>query len=181
MHATKYVAGVEQETLDGLRKAGFQLDFGLDGAGAARAYYTSGGGYYVNVGCSELIIDGKIKVKHSPNGIKGFGPQELQLADGSTLPADMVVLATGYDNMRTTVRKTLGDKIADRCSDVWDLDAEGELRAVSRFAIFFIRIALCWVWSVSNAFSFRCGVRADTRVSGTLVETFRCAVFTPSS
>jgi len=46
------------------------------------------------------------------------------------IPADVVVLATGYDNMRTTVRKTLGDEIADRCKDVWDLDEEGELNAV---------------------------------------------------
>ena len=83
-----------------------------------------------------MIIDGRIKVKHSPRGITGFGARELRLADGSSLPADVVVLATGYDNMRTTVRKVLGDKIADRCQDVWDLDSEGELRAVSFWSFF---------------------------------------------
>ena len=131
MHATNRIAEAEKETLDGLRKAGFELDFGQDGAGIARAYFTRGGGYYIDVGCSQLIIDGKIKVKHNPGGINGFGENELQLADGDSLPADIVVLATGYDNMRTTVRKVLGDKIADRCSDVWDLDNEGEVQAVS--------------------------------------------------
>lgn len=131
VNATKRFAEAEKTTLEGLRRAGFQLDFGPDGAGIDRAYYTRGGGYYIDVGCSQLIIDGKIKVKHSPQGITGFGSRELRLADGSNLPADVVVLATGYDNMRTTVRKVLGDKIADRCSDVWDLDSEGELRAVS--------------------------------------------------
>jgi hypothetical protein len=40
-------------------------------------------------------------------------------------------LATGYDNMRTSLRKALGAEIADRCKDVWDLDQEGELNAVS--------------------------------------------------
>lgn len=130
VHGTKRFAEAEKDTLDGLRRAGFQLDFGPDGAGIARAYYTAGGGYYIDVGCSQLISDGKIKVKHSPRGIDGFGTRELKLADGSALPADIVVLATGYDNMRTTVRKVLGDKVADRCSDVWDLDGEGELRAV---------------------------------------------------
>jgi hypothetical protein len=130
VHGTRRFAEAEKDTLDGLRRAGFQLDFGPDGAGIARAYYTAGGGYYIDVGCSQLISDGKIKVKHSPRGIDGFGTQELKLADGTALPTDVVVLATGYDNMRTTVRKVLGDKIADRCSDVWDLDAEGELRAV---------------------------------------------------
>lgn len=148
VHETKRIAAADRETLDGLRNAGFQLDFGLDGAGIARAYFTAGGGYYIDVGCSQLIIDGKIKVKHSPDGITGFGPRELRLADGSALSADIVVLATGYDNMRTTVRKTLGDQIADRCSDVWDLDSEGELRAVSISSILFI--CLFPVYACSN-------------------------------
>ncbi|CAI7673891.1 unnamed protein product [Penicillium manginii] len=153
VHGTRRFAEAEKDTLDGLRRAGFQLDFGPDGAGIARAYYTAGGGYYIDVGCSQLISDGKIKVKHSPRGIDGFGTQELKLADGTALPTDVVVLATGYDNMRTTVRKVLGDKIADRCSDVWDLDAEGELRAMWRpsghpgFWYFGGNLALCRIYS----------------------------------
>ncbi|KAJ5127031.1 hypothetical protein N7448_007810 [Penicillium atrosanguineum] len=153
VHMTKRIANVEKETLDGLRRAGFQLDFGPDGAGIARAYYTAGGGYYIDVGCSQLIIDGKIKVKHSPKGIEGFGERELRLADGSSLPADIIVLATGYDNMRTTVRKVLGDKVADRCADVWDLDHEGELRSMWRpsghpgFWFFGGNLALCRIYS----------------------------------
>ncbi|CAG7916718.1 unnamed protein product [Penicillium olsonii] len=153
VHATKRIAEAEKETLDGLRKAGFELDFGQDGAGIARAYFTRGGGYYIDVGCSQLIIDGRIKVKHNPGGINGFGENELQLADGDSLPADIVVLATGYDNMRTTVRKVLGDKIADRCSDVWDLDNEGEVQAMWRpsghpgFWYFGGNLALCRIYS----------------------------------
>lgn len=131
VHMTKRIAEADKNTLEGLQKAGFELDFGQDGAGIARAYFTRGGGYYIDVGCSQLIIDGKVKIKHSPGGINGFGEHELQLVDGDSLPADIVVLATGYDNMRTTVRKILGNKVADRCSDVWDLDNEGEVQAVS--------------------------------------------------
>ncbi|KAJ5658508.1 uncharacterized protein N7484_002157 [Penicillium longicatenatum] len=161
VHGTKRFAAAEKETLDGLRKAGFQLDFGVDGAGIARAYFTRGGGYYIDVGCSQLIIDGKIKVKHSPRGITGFGHRELFLEDGSTLPADVVVLATGYDNMRTTVRKVLGDKIADRCQDVWDLDNEGELRGMWRpsghpgFYYFGGNLALCRIYSKFLAFQIK--------------------------
>ena len=99
---------------------------------------TRGGGYYIDVGCSQLIIDGKVKVKQSPEGIAGLDEHGLLLKDGSSLPADIVVLATGYDNMRTTVRKVLGDGIADRLVDVWDLDAEGELNGVCSFLTFFI-------------------------------------------
>ncbi|CAL5871179.1 uncharacterized protein PFLUO_LOCUS5426 [Penicillium psychrofluorescens] len=153
VHLTRRIATADKETLDGLRRAGFQLDFGPDGAGIARAYFTRGGGYYIDVGCSQLIIDGKIKVKHSPRGISRFGPHELVLAEGETLDADIVVLATGYDNMRTTVRKVLGDKVADRCKDVWDLDEEGELNAMWRpsghpgFWFMGGNLALCRIYS----------------------------------
>ncbi|KAI3299383.1 hypothetical protein DTO002I6_1610 [Penicillium roqueforti] len=108
---------------------------------------------HIDVGCSQLIIDGKIKVNHNPGGITGFGTHGLLLANGDSLPADVVVLATGYDNMRTTVRKVLGDKVADRCSDVWDLDSEGELRAMWRpsghpgFWYFGGNLALCRIYS----------------------------------
>lgn len=127
---TNRVRAVEKDTLEGLEKAGFKLDFGIDGAGISRQYITRGGGYYIDVGCSSLIIDGKIKLKHSPEGISGFDERGLILKDDSKLEADIVVLATGYDNMRTTVRKVLGDRVADRLVDVWDLDEEGELNGV---------------------------------------------------
>lgn len=172
MHLTRRIATADKETLDGLRRAGFQLDFGPDGAGIARAYFTRGGGYYIDVGCSQLIIDGKIKVKHSPRGISRFGPHELVLAEGETLDADIVVLATGYDNMRTTVRKVLGDKVADRCKDVWDLDEEGELNAVSSSSFFALE-------SLLKVF-IRCGVLAVTPVSGSWAVILLCAVFTQS-
>lgn len=128
---TESIKTVEKSNIDGLTKAGFKLDFGHDGSGIYRKYIEIGGGYYIDVGCSQLIIDGKVKVEQSPEGIKGFSERALVLADGRELEADVVVLATGYDNMRTTVRKILGDRIADRCKDVWNLDAEGEVNAVS--------------------------------------------------
>lgn len=128
---TERIKAAEKENIEGLEKAGFKLDFGHDGSGIYRKYITRGGGYYIDVGASQLIIDGKIKVVQSPEGIQGFDDENLILGDGRKLPADIVVLATGYDNMRTTARKVLGDKIADRAKDVWDLDEEGEVNAVS--------------------------------------------------
>lgn len=127
---TEKIKSVEKENIEGLTKAGFKVDFGHDNSGMHRKYITRGGGYYIDVGCSQLIVNGKIKVVQSPDGIKGFTERSLVLADGRELEADIVVLATGYDNMRTTARKTLGDKVADRCKDVWDLDEEGEVNAV---------------------------------------------------
>ena len=127
---TQRIMEAEKDLHDGLAKAGFAIDLGEDGSGIFRKYITRGGGYYLDVGCSQLIIDGKIKVRQSPLGIASFKPAGVVLGDGEELNADIVVLATGYDNMRTSVRKTIGDKVADRCRDVWDLDEESEINAV---------------------------------------------------
>jgi cation diffusion facilitator CzcD-associated flavoprotein CzcO len=129
---TERIAKAEKENLDGLRRAGFKLDFGHDGSGLYRKYITRGGGYYIDVGASQLIIDGKIKVEQSPDGIRCFEEDGIVLADGRKLEADVVVLATGYDNMKTSVEKALGKAEADRCKDVWDLDEEGEVNAMWR-------------------------------------------------
>ncbi|KAH1289013.1 hypothetical protein KXV95_000058 [Aspergillus fumigatus] len=153
VHFTKRAYEAEKDILNGLKAAGFELDFGVDGAGISRAYMTRGGGYYIDVGCSQLIADGKIKIKRSPEGIAGFNDRGLLLRDGSALDADIVVLATGYDNMRTTVRKILGNRVADRCKDVWDLDEEGEVNAMWRpsghpgFWFMGGNLALCRIYS----------------------------------
>jgi len=150
---TDHIASVEREHLDGLEKAGFKLHYGPTGGGVFQLYYTRGGGYYIDSGCSQLIIDGKIKVKQSPEGIAGFKPHSLVLKDGSELEADVVVLATGYRNMRSSVHKVLGDKIADQCRDVWDLDEEGEVNTMwrpsghPRFWFMGGNLALCRIYS----------------------------------
>ncbi|OAG06677.1 putative flavin-containing monooxygenase YUCCA3 [Paraphaeosphaeria sporulosa] len=135
---TKRIRAAEKENLDGLSRAGFNVDFGHDGSGIYRKYITRGGGYYIDVGCSALIISGKIQVVQSPNGIECFDENGLVLAPGASstssthLPADVVVLATGYANMRTSVAATFGEAEAARCKDVWDLDEEGEVNAMWR-------------------------------------------------
>jgi cation diffusion facilitator CzcD-associated flavoprotein CzcO len=129
--STPAIAEAEKETLQGLDKAGFKLNDGLDGSGLFGLFLTRGGGYYLDVGCSKLIIDGKIKIEQSPQGVQGFEGDGVVIGDGKKLKADIVVLATGYDTMRTSLRKILGSEVADSCKDVWDLDDEGEINAVS--------------------------------------------------
>lgn len=153
VHETSRIAEAEKEELDGLRRAGFVLNFGDDNSGVTRLYVCKGGGYSIDVGCSQLIIDGKIKVRQSPDGIKEFSEHGLVLADGSRLNADVVVLATGYDNMRTTARKILGDKIANRLLDVWDLNDEGEVNAVSEI----LHPSCILVAFHANSHGSRCG------------------------
>ena len=97
--ATKEVARRDEKLLDGLKKAGFMLDEGPDDSGFFMKYYQRGGGYYIDVGASKLIADGKIKVKQGVE-ITSVNSHSLSFADGTELPADEIVFATGYSNMR---------------------------------------------------------------------------------
>ncbi|KLU92462.1 hypothetical protein MAPG_11406 [Magnaporthiopsis poae ATCC 64411] len=117
--------------LAGLRAAGFKVDIGPHGGGLFMKYFQRGGGYYIDVGCSQLIIDGKIKIKQG-HEVAEVLPKGIRLADGSELEADEVVFATGYQNMRTEARTVFGDAVADRVGDVWGFDAEGEFRTIWR-------------------------------------------------
>jgi cation diffusion facilitator CzcD-associated flavoprotein CzcO len=128
---TARIAQMDDSLLRGLRAAGFQLDFGDDGSGFLMKYHRTGGGYYINVGCSELIVAGKIKVKHGAE-IAGLAGRTVRFTDGTAADTDMIVVATGYQNMSESVRALFGDGAADRVGPVWGLDAEGEVRAMWR-------------------------------------------------
>jgi hypothetical protein len=121
----------DEKMLQGLEKAGFKLDKGPDDAGLWIKYLQRGGGYYLDVGCSQLIVDGKIKVKQGCE-ISEVLPNGLLFSDGQTIEADEIVFATGYLNMRTQCRQIFGDDIADRVKDVWGFDEEGEVRTMWR-------------------------------------------------
>jgi len=82
---TKIIAAAEIENVDGWATAGFEVDFSKDGSGLYRKYSTRGSGYYIDVGFSQLIIDGKINIKQSLEGITGFDQKSLILAEGSTV------------------------------------------------------------------------------------------------
>ncbi|KAJ5582637.1 hypothetical protein N7535_001257 [Penicillium sp. DV-2018c] len=128
---TKLIRQHDAQTIEGLEKAGFKVDYGSADSGLLFKYYQRGGGYYIDVGGSQLIIDGKIKVKQGQE-ISEIVPHGLRFADGSELEADEIVFATGYQNMRTETRVIFGDGVADRVGDVWGLDSEGEMRTIWR-------------------------------------------------
>lgn len=118
-----------------LEKAGFQLDFGEDGSGLFMKYLRRGSGYYIDVGASELVADGKIKLRHG--AIEAVTPTGLKMADGSTLDADLLVWATGYGSMNGWVAQLVDQATADRLGKCWGLGSgtkkdpgpwEGELR-----------------------------------------------------
>ncbi|KAJ6010310.1 Dimethylaniline monooxygenase (N-oxide forming) [Penicillium sp. IBT 35674x] len=121
----------DAKTLDGLEKAGFKVDRGPNDAGLLMKYFQRGGGYYIDIGASQLIVDGKIKVRQGVE-IDEILPNGLRLKDNSVLPADEIVFATGYLNMRTQTQAIFGDEVADRVQDIWGYDEEGEMRTIWR-------------------------------------------------
>jgi putative flavoprotein involved in K+ transport len=118
---------LDKELLDGLSRVGFKLDFGEAGTGWQFKYLTRGGGYYFNVGCSNLIVEGAIKLKQFSD-IEGFTAEGARMKDGTLLPADLIVLSTGYKPQGYLVRKLFGDAVADRVGPVWGFGDGFELR-----------------------------------------------------
>ena len=129
-YATQVVASIESELLSDLHRRGFEVGFGAGGAGITELFLQRGGGYYINIGAAQLIASGEITIKHS--GVAALTRDGLLCDDGAHLPADLVVLATGYHNIRENARRLFGDEVADRCATVWGLDDEGEMRSVWR-------------------------------------------------
>ena len=122
---------IDKPILEKLAARGFRLHFGEDETGFQMMYLRRGGGYYFNVGCSDLIAAGEIGLMQYDE-IDRFVAQGARLKDGRIVPADLIVLATGYKNQQDTVRLYLGETIADRIGPVWGFDDNGELRNMWR-------------------------------------------------
>lgn len=126
----------DKDLYDRLEKAGFMLDFGEDGSGLFVKYLRRGSGYYIDVGASELVADGKIKLK-SGFEVVDFTESSVVFNDGSELEADLVVLATGYQSMNGWAAELISQEVADKVGKCWGLGSdtkkdpgpwEGELR-----------------------------------------------------
>ena len=119
-----------------LEKAGFLLDFGEDGSGLFMKYLRRGSGYYIDVGASELVANGDVKLKSGVE-IEEIGEDGVRFSDGSELPADLIVYATGYGSMNGWAAKLISRDVADKVGKCWGLGSdtrkdpgpwEGELR-----------------------------------------------------
>jgi cation diffusion facilitator CzcD-associated flavoprotein CzcO len=129
-HMSRRMAEMDAELLSGLHAAGFKTDYGSDGTGFLMKYYRQGGGYYINIGASDLIVAGKIKIKNGVE-IAGLHDRTVVFTDGSEIAeVDTIVLALGFRNMQDTVRSLLGDDVADAVGPVWGLRADGEVRGL---------------------------------------------------
>ncbi|WP_300344300.1 NAD(P)/FAD-dependent oxidoreductase [Nesterenkonia sp.] len=118
-----------------LEDAGFELDFGEDGSGLFVKYLRRGSGYYIDVGASQLLIDGQIKL--AKGQVQRLTKDSVVLVDGTELPADVVVYATGFGSMNQWLRDIISPEVAEQVGKCWGYGSdttrdpgpwEGELR-----------------------------------------------------
>ena len=143
---TEQAKKMDQDLLDALERVGFKLDFGEDGTGWQFKYLTRGGGYYFNVGCSDLIVAGEIGLVQFSD-LAGFVAEGARMRTGDTLAADLVVLATGYKGQEYLVRELFGDDVAARVGPIWGFGDEQELRNM------FTRTAQPGLWFIAGSFT----------------------------
>jgi putative flavoprotein involved in K+ transport len=108
-----------------LEDAGFMLDFGDDNSGLFMKYLRRASGYYIDVGACDLVIDGSIQLQAGKNkDISHLTEDAVVLTDGTVLPADLVVYATGYGSMNGWVADLINQQVADKVGKVWGLGSD---------------------------------------------------------
>ncbi len=133
--ATAHAKQLDRPLLDKLAAKGFRLTDGEEGTGWQWMYLTKGGGYYFNVGCSELIAEGKIRLARA---------SELKEVVKNK---DLVVLATGYKGQEALVAKLFGDEVAKRVGPIWGFGEGLELRNM------FQRTPQPGLWFIAGSFA----------------------------
>ena len=149
---TRQAREIDRPLLERLEARGFELDFGSDGTGWQFKYLERGGGYYFNVGCSDLIAEGKVGFARFRD-IRGWENDGARMADGRLVPADLVVLATGYKGQEVLVERLFGAEVAARVGPIWGFGGGNELRnmfvATGQPGLYFIAgsLAQCRIFS----------------------------------
>lgn len=122
----KRMQELDRDLIEGLKRIGFKHDMGEDETGHQMKYYRRGGGYNLDAGSSELLIKGEIGLLQYDR-IERFVADGALLKDGSVVPADLLVLATGYYPQQELVRRAMGEAIAAKVGQVWGIGPDGEL------------------------------------------------------
>jgi cation diffusion facilitator CzcD-associated flavoprotein CzcO len=120
---TDQAKALDASTLEALEAVGFKLDYGVDGTGWPYLFRTRGGGYYFNVGCSDLIASKQIGLLQFDQ-IQHFTSSGVQFRNGASMPFDAVVLATGYKGHTHLLETLFGPLIANKVGRVWGFDTD---------------------------------------------------------
>jgi len=112
----------DKEFYDRLEAAGFDHDWGDDGSGLFMKYLRRGSGYYIDVGSADLVANGEVRLAHGQ--VDHLTEDSVVLADGTELPADLVVYATGYGSMNGWAADLISQEVADKVGKVWGLGSD---------------------------------------------------------
>ncbi|KAJ7178227.1 FAD/NAD(P)-binding domain-containing protein [Mycena filopes] len=129
---TQRLKGMDRALLEGLEGRGFKLTWELTPGGGEVGLLgflleKTASGTMLDVGCGQMIVDGKIKIKQGVE-IEKLDADGLVFEDGSKIPTDVIVLATGNESIIANAVAIFGDAIKDKVgSKIWGLDDEGEL------------------------------------------------------
>ncbi|MFT5172060.1 MAG: cation diffusion facilitator CzcD-associated flavoprotein CzcO [Gammaproteobacteria bacterium] len=124
--AVKRMTELDKDMIQGLKGIGFKFDVGEDETGHQMKYRRRGGGYNLDAGSSELMIKGKLGLLQNDR-IERYCAEGALLKDGTVVPADVIVLGTGYFPQSELVRRALGEEMAEQIGQVWGEDKDGEL------------------------------------------------------
>lgn len=143
---TARMVELDRKMIDGLIARGFNWEAGEDGTGHQWKVRTRYGGYYLDAGCAQLIIDGKVGLLLFDQ-IERFVAAGALLKDGSVKPADLIVLATGFAAPEVMVGKLLGAEVAKKVGPVWGFASDGEMNNMWK------RTAQEGLWFVGGSFT----------------------------
>lgn len=115
--AVDTIREVDADFYRALEDVGFSLDFGPGGAGLFGKALTRTFNYYVDIGTSQMIIDGRIQLA-SGSGVRELTANSVILEDGRELPADVVIYATGFELMEAWVSRVLSPEVARKIGAV---------------------------------------------------------------
>ena len=150
--AVKKMAEFDKELIAGLKKRGFKYDLGEDFTGHQMKYRRRGGGYYLDAGCSQLIIDGKIQLIQFDD-VQRFVDTGILMKNGNVEKIDLLVLATGYYSQTELVSRLLGDNVAKKVGKIWGIGEDGEManmwKATPQKGLWFMAgsLAQCRIYS----------------------------------
>ena len=112
----------DKDFYERLEKAGFDHDWGDDNSGLFMKYLRRGSGYYIDVGAADLVANGDVKLVRGQ--VDHLTENAVVLEDGTELPANLVVYATGYNSMNGWAADLISPEVAGQVGKCWGLGSD---------------------------------------------------------
>ncbi len=142
--AVQRMLDLDHDMVEGLKGIGFKFDIGEDNTGHQMKYRRRGGGYNLDASSSDLMIKGEIGLLQNES-IERYCPEGALLKNGTIVPADVIVLGTGYYPQGKLVKRALGEEMAEKIGQIWGEDGDGE------FANMFRRTPQQGTWFIAGS------------------------------